>query len=139
MAEEKAEPVEITVGQPGTLLVVNEPDKAEKATVAYYYDATQNPDGGTYPGVPNADILQEQFDTFPKWVQNSIADDKNKAWRKTPRRTVKEKDVTVITVPTETTPTTNPTPTPTPKPTTTTTTTTTPAPKPTTTETPTQG
>lgn len=42
------------------------------ADVAYYYNSETNPAGASYPGVPLSNVLQGQFDTYPKWLQNSI-------------------------------------------------------------------
>lgn len=42
------------------------------AEVAYYYDSTKNPDGGSFPGVPLCDLTQEMVDAQPRWIQKSI-------------------------------------------------------------------
>jgi hypothetical protein len=42
-------------------------------SIAYYYLADKNPEGGTLPGVPLADLTQAQFDAYPPWLQASIA------------------------------------------------------------------
>lgn len=48
-------------------------DSAEAlAEVAYYYDDTQNPDGGFFPGVPLGDLTVEQVKQYPAWVRKSI-------------------------------------------------------------------
>lgn len=48
---------------------------------ARYYDESKNPDGGTLPGVPLADLSDEQFDSYPTWLQESI--DVSDIYRKT--------------------------------------------------------
>lgn len=50
-------------------------------TIARYYDATKNEDGGALPGVPLGDISQDQFDEYPAWLQASI--DAHPMYRKT--------------------------------------------------------
>lgn len=51
------------------------------ADIARYYDETKNPQGGTFPGVPLADIDQETFDGYADWLKASI--DASPAYRKT--------------------------------------------------------
>lgn len=44
----------------------------ESAEVAYYYLSEHNPDNASYPGVPLCDLLTEQVETYPKWIQKSL-------------------------------------------------------------------
>lgn len=40
--------------------------------IARYYDEKANPDGGALPGVPLRDLTQEEYDSYPAWIQASI-------------------------------------------------------------------
>lgn len=53
-------------------------------TIARYYDERKNPDGAFLPGVPLADLTEEQFDALPKWLQLSV--DASPFYRKTKPR-----------------------------------------------------
>jgi hypothetical protein len=59
-------------------------------TVARFYDADKNPQEGVIGGAPLADIDQETFDSYPKWLQESI--DNSSMYRKTPVRHDKPAD-----------------------------------------------
>jgi hypothetical protein len=50
-------------------------------TIARYYNADANPDGAHFPGVPLADLTEEEFDALPKWLQASV--DASPLYRKT--------------------------------------------------------
>jgi hypothetical protein len=50
-------------------------------TIARYYVAEKNPEGAFLPGVPLADLSQEQFDALPEWLQQSV--DASPLYRKT--------------------------------------------------------
>lgn len=50
--------------------------------VARYYDASKNDAGGYLPGVPLRDLDEEEFATYPQWLQDSV--DKSPMYRKTP-------------------------------------------------------
>ena len=41
-------------------------------TIARYYDASKNADGGHLPGVPLGDLTDEEFDALPAWLQASV-------------------------------------------------------------------
>lgn len=41
--------------------------------ILYYYDEAANPEGAFFPGVPLADLTEEQFEEQPVWLQASIA------------------------------------------------------------------
>lgn len=45
----------------------------DSVPIAYHYDASLNPNGGFFPGVPRGSITQEQFDRLPAYLQRSIA------------------------------------------------------------------
>ena len=47
---------------------------------ARYFDAAHD-DGGSFPGVPKADIDEETFKSYPEWLQASI--DAHPMYRKT--------------------------------------------------------
>lgn len=49
-------------------------DKPEQSVVLFRYLSDKNPTGGMYPGVPPGDILAHAYETYPKWIQNSIAE-----------------------------------------------------------------
>jgi hypothetical protein len=53
-------------------------------TIARYYVADANLDGAHFPGVPLADLTEEEFDALPKWLQASI--DASPLYRKTKPR-----------------------------------------------------
>lgn len=58
------------------------------STIVRHYDSTKNLDGGTLPGVPLDDITEEQFASYPEWLQRSI--DAHPMYRKSaPRETPK--------------------------------------------------
>lgn len=57
-------------------------EKEKRAEVAYYYDASKNPHGAAFPGVPLGNILQDTYDAQPAWIQRSI--DVSPMYRKTP-------------------------------------------------------
>lgn len=40
--------------------------------IAWYYDKTKNPDGGSLPGVPLRNLTESEFAAMPKWLQLSI-------------------------------------------------------------------
>lgn len=42
------------------------------AGIARYYDASKNPSGGAYSGVPLGDISEETWADLPKHLQNSV-------------------------------------------------------------------
>jgi hypothetical protein len=48
--------------------------KEEQAEVVFRYLSEENPNNASYPGVPLGDILAHQYDTYPKWIQKSIAE-----------------------------------------------------------------
>lgn len=48
-------------------------EPSEVLIQAYRYDASKNPDGGNFPGVPLADLTAEQVAGFPLYIQRSIA------------------------------------------------------------------
>lgn len=48
-------------------------DKPEQAVVLFRYQPEPGDTSG-YPGVPPGDILAHQYDTYPKWIQKSIAE-----------------------------------------------------------------
>lgn len=50
-------------------------------TIARYYDASKNPEGAALPGVPLRDLTQDDYDSYPAWLQASI--DAWAAYRKT--------------------------------------------------------
>lgn len=41
--------------------------------VARSYDASKNPEGTIFDGVPLRDLTQEEFDALPGWLQASVA------------------------------------------------------------------
>lgn len=49
--------------------------------IARHYDESKNPGGAAFPGVPLADLTQEQYDALPEWIQRSI--DASPMYRKT--------------------------------------------------------
>ena len=49
-------------------------DKPEQAVVLFRYVPDEASAGLSYPGVPPGDILEHQYETFPKWIQKSIAE-----------------------------------------------------------------
>jgi hypothetical protein len=49
--------------------------------VARYYDASQNPEGAYFSGVPLRDIEQAEWDELPEHVQQSV--DASPFYRKT--------------------------------------------------------
>jgi hypothetical protein len=51
-------------------------------TIARYYDATKNPDGAFFPGVPLRDIEAGEWEALSKRMQESI--DAAPFYRKTP-------------------------------------------------------
>ena len=51
------------------------------STIARYYDAEKNPDGGSLPGVPLRDLSEDEFAALPAWVQESV--DASPLYRKT--------------------------------------------------------
>jgi hypothetical protein len=51
-------------------------------TVARYYVAEKNKEGGSFPGVPLRDLTEEEFDALTTWEQASI--DASPLYRKTP-------------------------------------------------------
>ena len=58
------------------------------STIARYYDAEKNPDGGSLPGVPLRDLSEDEFAALPAWVQESV--DASPLYRKTkPQGTAK--------------------------------------------------
>ncbi len=40
--------------------------------IARYYDESKNPDRGMFPGVPLADLTEEQYTSYPEWLRRSI-------------------------------------------------------------------
>lgn len=40
--------------------------------IARYYDESKNPDGAGLPGVPLRDLEDEEFASYPAWLQESI-------------------------------------------------------------------
>lgn len=42
------------------------------SSIARYYDESKNENGGALPGVPLADITEEQFNALPPWLQASV-------------------------------------------------------------------
>lgn len=52
--------------------------------IARYYDEGKNLDGGALPGVPLADITEEDFNQLPEWLQRSV--DASPMYRKTKPR-----------------------------------------------------
>lgn len=48
-------------------------DKPEQAVVVFRYQPEPGDQSG-YPGVPPGDILQEQYEQYPAWIQKSIAE-----------------------------------------------------------------
>ena len=42
------------------------------STIARYYDAEKNPDGGSLPGVPLRDLTEDEFAALPAWLQESV-------------------------------------------------------------------
>jgi hypothetical protein len=62
-----------------------------------YYDASKNPDNASFPGVPLADLSDEQYDSYPEWLQRSV--DASPLYRKTnpnpePRKRLTEREET---------------------------------------------
>jgi hypothetical protein len=53
--------------------------------IARFYDAAANPDGASLPGVPLADIPDEQYISYPAWLRLSI--DASPFYRKTAPQT----------------------------------------------------
>ena len=51
-------------------------------TIARYYDATKNPDGAFFPGVPLRDLTEDEWDALSKRMQESV--DACPFYRKTP-------------------------------------------------------
>lgn len=51
------------------------------STIARYYDAEKNTDGGSLPGVPLRDLSEDEFTALPVWVQESV--DASPLYRKT--------------------------------------------------------
>ena len=49
--------------------------------IARYYDASANPEGRVFHGVPLADIEQSHWDTLPEWLRASA--DASGFYRKT--------------------------------------------------------
>lgn len=52
--------------------------------IARYYDASKNPEGATFPGVPLRDITESEWEAIPDWLKPSI--DESKFYRKTKAR-----------------------------------------------------
>lgn len=50
-------------------------------TIARYYVKDENPNGDHLPGVPLADLSEEEFAELPKWLQESV--DASPMYRKT--------------------------------------------------------
>lgn len=48
---------------------------------ARYYEASKNTDGGYIPGVPLRDLTEEDYNSYPAWLQASI--DASPLYRKT--------------------------------------------------------
>lgn len=46
----------------------------ERMATAYYYDESKNPDGAYFGGVPLGNISEEEFESYPKWLQQNIAE-----------------------------------------------------------------
>lgn len=57
-------------------------------TIARYYLAENNPEGGSLPGVPLRDLTDEELLAFPEWLQASI--DASPMYRKTKPRPASE-------------------------------------------------
>jgi hypothetical protein len=58
---------------------------ADTVKIARYYDPAANPDGASLPGVPLADLTDEQFINYPAWLRLSI--DALPCYRKTAPQT----------------------------------------------------
>ena len=41
-------------------------------SIARYYDASKNPDGGELPGVPLRDLTEDEFAALPPWLQANV-------------------------------------------------------------------
>jgi hypothetical protein len=52
--------------------------------ITRYYDESKNPEGAALPGVPLRDLEDEEFASYPAWLQDSI--DAWAAYRKTKPR-----------------------------------------------------
>ncbi len=57
--------------------------------VSRYYDESKNPELAVFPGVPLTDLDDEQFDSYPAWLQASI--DASAFYRKTNPKPVPRK------------------------------------------------
>ena len=53
-------------------------------SIARYYDASKNPDGGELPGVPLRDLTDDEFAELPAWLQANV--DAMPMYRKTKPR-----------------------------------------------------
>lgn len=63
--------------------------------IARYYDETKNPHEAVLPGVPLRDLTEDEFESYPKWLQASI--DASPMYRKsnpnpTPRKALADKE-----------------------------------------------
>lgn len=50
-------------------------------SVARFYRADKNESGASFPGVPLADISEEEWARLPAWLQNSV--DASESYQKT--------------------------------------------------------
>lgn len=49
--------------------------------IVRFYDASKNPDGGFFPGVPLRDLTEDEYEGQPDWLKRSI--DAHDMYRKT--------------------------------------------------------
>lgn len=47
-------------------------DTRERLTGPRYYDASRNPEGALFHGVPLRDLDAEEFEALPLWLQYSV-------------------------------------------------------------------
>lgn len=58
---------------------------------ARFYRPDKNTDGGSFPGVPLRDLTEDEFNSYPEWLQRDI--DASDLYQKTkPRPAAAEKE-----------------------------------------------
>ena len=66
----------------------DQPAERPALTGPRFYDASKNPDGAMFPGVPLRDLTAEEFEALPLWLQYSV--DAAPMYRKTALRAMGE-------------------------------------------------
>lgn len=61
-------------------------DQRERLVGPRYYDASKNPEGAQFHGVPLRDLEAEEFEALPLWLQHSV--DQSPLYRRTKPRAV---------------------------------------------------